>query len=489
MRNAAAAAAAAAVLALALALTACARAPEPPAPARVEPAQGLEGIETPVAIRGAAFWAGATVGGSCAREPVGHDDRFAAWLGDVELSGVAQLDPETLSATVPATLALGVYDLTVTGPYGTATLPGAFEVVTVLTDSGMPDAGPGADGGDAAMGPDGGAGTACSNGLDDDGDTAIDFPADPGCTSAADDDETNTLPAESCMGDTPDPVPPDGFVSGSTMGMSADADYSGTCGGGGSAGDVVYEIDLPAGAVGLQISTEHPGTNYDTLIYVRDDCDEILSELGCDNDSGTGTVSMLRIEMAFAAGTYFVFIDGNGASGMYEASIDVWLGAGAACDPAMTTGTRCAPELACAPSAPAPFTCQPAGCALATTFTISSPPGTATDSGSTSALPNLHAGTCGMGFDGGTRAPEAVYQLTLGAAVGNVHVDTEGSGYDTLIYVRDGCTGSEVACDDDSGTGLLSALDTGPLPAGAYFIFVDGFALGAGAYVLNVDVM
>jgi hypothetical protein len=35
---------------------------------------------------------------------------------------------------------------------------------------------------------------ACENGKDDDGDGKIDFPADPGCTSKADQDETDPLP-------------------------------------------------------------------------------------------------------------------------------------------------------------------------------------------------------------------------------------------------------------------------------------------------------
>ena len=39
---------------------------------------------------------------------------------------------------------------------------------------------------------------ACSDGLDNDGDGLIDFPSDPGCTSAEDADETNAPPAAAC---------------------------------------------------------------------------------------------------------------------------------------------------------------------------------------------------------------------------------------------------------------------------------------------------
>lgn len=34
----------------------------------------------------------------------------------------------------------------------------------------------------------------CEDGLDNDSDTLIDYPSDPGCTSATDNDETNTVP-------------------------------------------------------------------------------------------------------------------------------------------------------------------------------------------------------------------------------------------------------------------------------------------------------
>lgn len=55
---------------------------------------------------------------------------------------------------------------------------------------------------------------ACSNGLDDDRDGKIDFPADPGCTSATDTDETDPPPPPSnCHPSYPDfcipPPPPD----------------------------------------------------------------------------------------------------------------------------------------------------------------------------------------------------------------------------------------------------------------------------------------
>jgi hypothetical protein len=82
---------------------------------------------------------------------------------------------------------------------------------------------------------------ACSNGKDDDGDGRIDFPADPGCTSATDDDET-------------DPPPP-GSVTVSPSGNDA------ACSRGGSACQSwsrAYQIAQPGDIVNVTAGT-YPG--------------------------------------------------------------------------------------------------------------------------------------------------------------------------------------------------------------------------------------
>jgi hypothetical protein len=57
------------------------------------------------------------------------DDEFVGALGENALEEVAWVDEGTLTARVPATLAVGLYDLTVTTPAGdSVTLPDAFEV-------------------------------------------------------------------------------------------------------------------------------------------------------------------------------------------------------------------------------------------------------------------------------------------------------------------------------------------------------------------------
>jgi hypothetical protein len=89
-------------------------------------------------------------------------------------------------------------------------------------------------------------------------------------------------------------------------------------------------------------------------------------------------------------------------------------------------------------------------------------------------------------------APDAVYRLTLATAGKTVTATTVGpaTNYDTLIYMRRGCSGAEIACNDDDpydGYGRSTITATN-LAAGDYFIFVSGFGPNAGAYTLTVTV-
>jgi hypothetical protein len=104
--------------------------------------------------------------------------------------------------------------------------------------------------------------------------------------------------------------------------------------------------------------------------------------------------------------------------------------------------------------------------------------------GDNTTLTDAGVGTCGLtGTPGGK---DAWFTFTLGSAA-DVHIDTFGSAYDTMLFVRQGsCTGTEVACNDNAGIGTTSALDL-RLAAGTYYMAVDGNGSTAvGAYTLAV---
>ena len=84
--------------------------------------------------------------------------------------------------------------------------------------------------------------------------------------------------------------------------------------------------------------------------------------------------------------------------------------------------------------------------------------------------------------------PEAIYRLqVLGG--GPVCLTTEGSDFDTVLYVRTDCAdaATEVACNDDNGMGLRSTVELDAEAGVTYFVFVDGYSLGQGEYILTVS--
>ena len=101
--------------------------------------------------------------------------------------------------------------------------------------------------------------------------------------------------------------------------------------------------------------------------------------------------------------------------------------------------------------------------------------------------------TDGAGFDvggascggGGDAAPELVFRY-VAPVTGSYRIDTFGSSFDTLLYVRSGdCGGRELACnDDDSGTDSRVRIN---LTAGeVVVIVVDGWASSSGIFALNI---
>lgn len=117
------------------------------------------------------------------------------------------------------------------------------------------------------------------------------------------------------------------------------------------------------------------------------------------------------------------------------------------------------------------------------------PLASATYTGSTQGQASNYTGSCGG------HAGEAVFVLVLSEPT-SVRLDTVGTAFDSVMYVRRGSCGygAEIGCDDDSGgVSWAAALNFPLLLPGTYFIFVDGFTVGsggpnAGPYTLNVEV-
>jgi hypothetical protein len=57
---------------------------------------------------------------------------------------------------------------------------------------------------------------------------------------------------------------------------------------------------------------------------------------------------------------------------------------------------------------------------------------------------------------------------------------------DTILALMDQSCGMQLQCDDDSGTGFLSLITRPNVPAGTYFVLVEGYNGAQGGFTLNV---
>lgn len=103
--------------------------------------------------------------------------------------------------------------------------------------------------------------------------------------------------------------------------------------------------------------------------------------------------------------------------------------------------------------------------------------------GSTECAGDDYSGSCG-----GTSGREVVFTFTIDSQK-DVFISTYGSSFDTLLYIREGSCdiGTDTHCNDDEHDTLQSELKLLNLPAGTYYIFLDGYSsLSHGDYILDV---
>jgi hypothetical protein len=109
---------------------------------------------------------------------------------------------------------------------------------------------------------------------------------------------------------------------------------------------------------------------------------------------------------------------------------------------------------------------------------------TKTTMGTTTAAANDWAPSCST-F---SMASDKVYALPLPVPVATLTVDTIGSGFDTVLAMRDAQCGAEIpnGCNDDGGGSLTSKIDLTNVAPGNYAIVVDGYNSNNGTFTLNV---
>lgn len=234
----------------------------------------------------------------------------------------------------------------------------------------------------------------CSNGLDDDGDGKIDFPNEPGCTDAADDDETDDCPtgpncpvcsngsdddhdgktdfpddpgcssaagtAESCITTEGVQIINTVDTTGDNTTASDDATLSCAFGSGGL--DLTYELDLPA-LDSLTATVTFDFGFYDVALLPstcrQDGTDELACTFG--DDFEPAEVDMTNL----AAGTYFLVVDGDDdfETGGFDINLKGVIAAHGSCESALAQAgvLECGFGFACVGTAGS-RTCEPAKC-------------------------------------------------------------------------------------------------------------------------------
>jgi cysteine-rich repeat protein len=239
--------------------------------------------------------------------------------------------------------------------------------------------------------------------------------------------------------------------SGSTCAAANDWTYAcGTTTGAGA--DVVYRLEL-AGRKSVTLTTV--GSGFDAMLFLRSGATCPGMAVVCDDNTAGGTPGQARITRILDAGVYWIILDGATAAALGSFVLNA--------------------TIADAPTAPPNDTC-----ATATPLTLSNTLQTVV--GDTSAATDDNAGCAGAG------GADVWYTFTLPVSHAVFLSTADGGTWDSLIHVRSGsCTGPVTAygCADDACSTVRSMF-VGILPAGTYYVAIDGFsAAAAGAFTLS----
>jgi hypothetical protein len=279
---------------------------------------------------------------------------------------------------------------------------------------------------------------ACGNGDDDDCDTMIDEGCIPSCGG-------------SCPGATVIAAP-GGRFSAPLVAHS----HTGSCGGAGSEARFTFTLTATSDV----FLTTH-GAPMDTVLYVRS-CSCTGTEVGCNDDADGRTTSVLRLT-DLPGGTYSVFADTETAMSA-TVTLDAYITAPG------TASDRCG---------------DPGAIAAGATMLTGSTAGY-TDDYQITITPRPE----GCAYSAAGNDLDRVFYFYV-PTTRNVVIDgcTSGTRYDSVLYVRRVCTDDTstalVDCNDDGCGGgpacdgsVRSSLSLPSLPAGLYYLFVDGYPQG-----------
>ena len=301
---------------------------------------------------------------------------------------------------------------------------------------------------------------ACNDGIDNDGDGAVDYPNDPGCSSSTDTDETNTAPPPGCSGGpanncfaSPTTVAASGqTLSQSTTGATTESGEPSPCAG---IANTVWFTWTPS--VSGTATFDTVGSTYDTALAVYTGTSLTgLTNRGC-NDDISSTDQDSRLSFSVTAGTnYRIQVGGyNGATGPLTLKVT-----------APSTSSCSGPANNCFSS--------PTAASRLVQYTQST-------SGAT--LETGEARPCGS-------IGSTVWYTYTPSTSGTIVIDTYTSNYDTVLAVYTGSSLgglTNVACNDDYGTNLWSRVSFSGTAGVTYRIQAGGYNSATGTLGVYVS--
>ncbi|MEZ4466405.1 MAG: hypothetical protein R3F43_18610 [bacterium] len=320
----------------------------------------------------------------------------------------------------------------------------------VIVDAGEGDAGAV----DADVEADRGPRTACADGLDNDRDGRVDFPDDPGCVDAADDDEADPIPLPQCSDgldndadgelDLADPDctgptdPTEGGLNPTTVCHNQQDDD----------GDGLVDFPFDPGCFAAGHNSEADPSPRPACANGEDDDGNGVADFPADPGcAGAGDEEEAPVEPAPACA--------NGLDDDEDGLIDFPedFGCVAAGDPSEGLACEATPDV----------------------IEVVIEPGVAQRIAyDTRGRENLFEASCGSN----ARSPDQPFAMVVPVAVTGT-ITVENFAGDSVLHIRRVCDdpASQVACNDDA-VGLLSRLSFERLEAGIYYVIADGYSNG-----------
>ena len=216
----------------------------------------------------------------------------------------------------------------------------------------------------------------------------------------------------------------------------------------GSAGNTITLASLvtPPGTVTLSGVSLSGGADLDTTLMLMDNSTACPVEDDCDASNGSDGISGAVSIQALGGTEYYVVVDAASSSEQGDVQMNV-----------------------------------SSGSSLPTDGDLASDLGPAISSGTLSAADGSDlSATCGSSSNNA----DLVYSWTAPAAA-TFDFSLENSGYDTVISLHDGCSGTEHTCNDDFH-GLQSQTSLAMTSGEEVLIRVSGYSSSTGTYTLGI---